>query len=330
MKANPSIDELLCSFIDGELPPRQQTEVQRLMARDPAVAKRLKQLQDCQTLLSSLPRADAPAGMFDQARTSLERETLLGQQPISSGTSAGARGLLVRKCLAAAAVIALLGVLGTVIYQIVAPVSQVSSGPMVAGSPDESVADIPAFEPAAMIADSGFSGRLELRTAASVQSNAFLKRTLEAHSLASLVAFDSRGGNNVYRIACSREALNGVLTNLGTIWQNFDSATLFVDTEQFAEPVVVKSVTPQQAIKIINEQDVEQRVSVAKDFAILNALAEQQPGREVLMAVNRNVDSTRILATIPRPVLTSKEPPFVSPAQGQASTTLTIVLNSSD
>ena len=34
MKANPQIDELLCSFIDGELSLRQQTEVQRLVARD--------------------------------------------------------------------------------------------------------------------------------------------------------------------------------------------------------------------------------------------------------------------------------------------------------
>jgi anti-sigma factor RsiW len=69
MNANPNIDELLCSYLDGELPPRQQTEVQRLVARDPEVGRRLRQLQNCKTLISALPRAQAPAEMLDQSRS---------------------------------------------------------------------------------------------------------------------------------------------------------------------------------------------------------------------------------------------------------------------
>ena len=71
MKANRETDELLCSFIDGELPLRQQTEVQRLVARDPEVAQRLRQLQNCTNLVSALPRAEAPGEMLEQIRVSL-------------------------------------------------------------------------------------------------------------------------------------------------------------------------------------------------------------------------------------------------------------------
>ena len=53
MKGNRETDELLCSFIDGELPLRQQTEVQRLAARDPEVAHRLRQLQNCKNLVGA-------------------------------------------------------------------------------------------------------------------------------------------------------------------------------------------------------------------------------------------------------------------------------------
>jgi len=42
MKANRETDELLCSFIDGELPLRQQTEVQRLVARGKALTRFLQ------------------------------------------------------------------------------------------------------------------------------------------------------------------------------------------------------------------------------------------------------------------------------------------------
>ena len=45
MKENPNMDELLNSFIDGELPARQQTEVQRLIAHDEKIAQRVRQLQ---------------------------------------------------------------------------------------------------------------------------------------------------------------------------------------------------------------------------------------------------------------------------------------------
>ena len=65
MKPNPSLDELLCSFMDGELSPRQRTEVQRMAAHDPQVARRLRQLQNGHTLLHALPVTPAPRDLLD-------------------------------------------------------------------------------------------------------------------------------------------------------------------------------------------------------------------------------------------------------------------------
>ena len=39
------IDELLSGFIDDELPARQRTEAERLIAHDPKIEQRLVQLQ---------------------------------------------------------------------------------------------------------------------------------------------------------------------------------------------------------------------------------------------------------------------------------------------
>jgi len=57
------IDELLNSYIDGELTVDQQAEVEELRARDEGIAQRLSQFQKCQTLIGALPpRGGAPSG----------------------------------------------------------------------------------------------------------------------------------------------------------------------------------------------------------------------------------------------------------------------------
>ncbi len=121
MKEEPNIDELLNGFIDGELDQRHQTEVQRLITHDAQIAERLRELQKCKVLVGSLPCVEAPAGMAEQIKASLETSALLGRQPESFDAREGARHLLVRRVLAAAAMIGLVAVLAAVVYTIVAP-----------------------------------------------------------------------------------------------------------------------------------------------------------------------------------------------------------------
>lgn len=299
MKANRETDELLCSFIDGELPLRQQTEVQRLVARDPEVAQRLRQLQNCKSLVNVLPRDEAPTHMLEQIRVSLERRTLLEDRPMSSASRAGARHLKIRRFVAAAAMIALLGGLGAVVYQIVAPVAP-PAGPVgpVAGDPTLDVQ----IEPVA-----GFSGRLELRTAAFAQADAFVKTRIAENGLAGSAESEMVGGARIYRIESSREGISRLVAGLGTIWQNSDLATLSVDTDRFADPVVVEPVTLQQTAKIIGQGTAAAAAAVASEVAVYNRFARQMPGREILSTTDDALDTTVPALEIPRPVFTSAD-----------------------
>ena len=211
-RENPNIEELLNSFIDGELAEREQTEVQRLILHDAEVAQRLRELQKTKTLVGSLPRAEAPAQIVDEIKASLERETVSGE-PAWGGERfderAGVKHLLVRKVLTAAAMIGLVAILGVVIYTIVAPEAELRPA-------------LPAV---------AFDGRLELKTDALSTVNAFINKAIEDNGLSDSISLKSRRGKSVYSITCSQDDLNLLLADLANIWERFDSATLFVETK---------------------------------------------------------------------------------------------------
>jgi hypothetical protein len=330
MKSDPNIDELLCSFIDGELPPRQKTEVQRLAARDPKVGQRLRQLQSCRDLISVLPKAEAPDGMLEQIRQSLERRTLLGDRPVSSPGRAGAWHLRIRHLTAAAAMIALVGVLGVVVYQIVAPVAPVEEPSLFTNA--EGVAEVTPGSPgttATLVSDSGFTGRLELQTAAFVRADAFVKEAIMENGLSDFVEPETAGNKTTYRITAGRESLNRLVADLNTVWQASKSATLVVQTDRFAEPVVVKSVTPQQATKIIGQDNAEACAKAAREVAVLNSFAQDMPGQNVVAMANNSLDATGPVPMIPRPKFTSGESTAktASPLpEGEVKASLEIVL----
>ena len=310
MKENPNIDELLNSFIDGELTARQLTEVQRLMVHDGRIAQRLWELQKCKMLVSSLPCAKAPAEMAGDIQTSLERRTLLGQQQKHFDERKGARHLLVRKVLAAAAMIGLAAGLLAVVYTILAPQSgtekpiaveywQQPAREIEARSSQPSIAVI-AEE--SMSQPVGFNARLELKTSVLAAVNAFIRRAIEDNGLLDCSSSKAEGGKSIYVLSCSRQALSLLLADLENVWEKFDSATLFVETDQFGDKVVVTQVSAEQIAEIANQDSLERRIKIAKDFAVLNNMVEFLPGKEVFAVID---DRGENLITIPKPVLTS-------------------------
>ena len=228
---NPNIEELLNSFIDGELTERERTEVQRLISHDAQVAQRLRELQKTQMLVGSLPRAEAPAQIMNGIKASLERDKV-SDEPVWSAERfekrVGARHLLARKVLAAAAMIGLVAIFGGVIYTIVAPDADYRAVPTMA-----------------------FNGRLELKTKALMEVDAFINRAIEDNELSDCVSLKSRGNRRVYSITCSREDLNLLLADLANIWERFDSSTLFVEAKPPADQVVVNGVSAEQIAKLI-------------------------------------------------------------------------------
>jgi hypothetical protein len=327
MKANPNIDELLNSFLDGELPVRQQTEVQRLVARDPEVSQRLRQLQNCKTLISALPRAQAPAEMIEQIRLRVERKTLLEEPSASGVRSAGARRLMARRLLAAAAMIALVGLLAAVVYQIVAPIPGGSMSRPVAdlGGPS-GVGGVPAATLA--VADAGLAGRLEIRTATVAQADAILKRAFEESGSSGLVRSESVADAHSYRLVGSRQAVNRLVASLGDAWRSFDAVTLSVEGPgHAASPVTVETLTPAQVIDIVAQGTTQASLEVARSYAAANAMTANMPGREVLASLGHGSDAD-LTPALPNVWLTRRETAATTPAtpQGEPNVTLTIVL----
>jgi len=328
MKANPNIDELLCSFVDGELSARQQTEVQRLASRDPEVGRRLRQLRNCRTLIGALPRAEAPGELLEQIKLAVERKTLLEEQPVSGVSTAGVIHLMARRLVAAAAMIALLGVLGFVVYQIVAPIADTGVQPV-------AHIDKPSrMEPArpgapTVVADSGLSGRLEIRTGTVAQADAVLKRAVEQNGLSALVASDDAAGTRTYKLVSSRQGVGRLIASLQSIWQSFDGVTLQIEgPEQFAASVTVHAVTPEQAASIVASQNTAASIETARNYAVINAMARRTPGRDILRMVSNDAASVRDLVTIDENVRITKTQAetTLTPPQGEPNVSLTIVL----
>ncbi|MHC4460787.1 MAG: anti-sigma factor family protein [Planctomycetota bacterium] len=223
-----NIEELLNSFVDGELTRREANEVERLIADDAQIAQQLRELQKSKVLVGSLPRAEAPAEMAEEIKASLRRRTLLGQRAERFDERAGARHLLARKVLAAAAMIGLVAILAGVVYTIVAPEAgyKPSGGAL------------------------AFNGRLELKTSNLAAVDAAIKMAIEDKGL-KYSSPGSRGDKSVYALNCSREDLNLLLADMDNIWERFDSATLFVETKTPGRRVVVDDVSAKQVADLI-------------------------------------------------------------------------------
>jgi anti-sigma factor RsiW len=305
----PNIDELLNSFIDGELDQRHQTEVQRLIKHDKQIAERLLTLQKCKRLVSSLPYTEAPQELLGDIKASLKESKLLpvrrsfsedGVQPARGEQRRrereGARHLLVRRLTAAAAMIGLVAVLAAVIYSIVAP--QVVTKPAVTVATAEKP-----VEPA--LAEAKFTGRLELKTSSPSEVAAFINKAIEYNipSDERTAAVPGKLGES-HVLICSRQNLKLLLDDLDTIWDKIDSATLFVQTNRPEGQIVIDAVAPEQIIEIAKQDSFQTQIKTAKYFAAMNNTAERSPGKEVLTAIDNNAPG---LITIPKPVLTSGE-----------------------
>ncbi len=330
MKLNPNLDELLSSFMDGELSPRQRTEVQRMAARDAQVARRLQQLQNCRSLFCALPVEKAPSDLLEQIKVSLERHSLLQEQPAVRKRSIGAWHLAFRRLVAAAAVLVLMGVLGVVVYQIVAPVPRAavplaSDRRGLSGGERDRITVTPLT-----VADDGFTGRLELRTARLAYADTFVARAIENSGLSGREESDIVSNKRVYRVTGTRESVNRFVASLSGVWQNFEDAVLQVDRPESPEaPVIVEAVTPEQAAGIVAQNSTQASVEAATGYAVMNRIAKSMPGSEIRSLIPD--DPRALFATLskPQPRETGPQTAPASAAvrpEGKAQVSLTIVL----
>lgn len=321
MKKNPDtsknapderVDELLNSYIDDELTAEQKSEVEGIISRDATIAQRLHQFQKCRMLVASMPVAEAPAGVLEGIKASLAGISLPSEKQPVDEEHARKKYVLVRKVLAAAAMIALAAVLSVVIHRLVPPGST------------------PTAPPILMATDSGFSGRLELKTNALNAVDAFIKSTIDDNGLSAAINPERRQARRIYSLDCSKEELSSLLADLDNVWPEFDSATLFVNTEDFGVQTVVNAVTTKQIAEIAGQDNPQRRIELAKDYAVLNNIAENLPDKEIRVAIEAgNSDLTEQWRML-NPILTGPKKSVKKPAQkvkDKQNVRLTIILD---
>jgi hypothetical protein len=134
---------------------------------------------------------------------------------------------------------------------------------------------------------------------------------------------------SVYDLRGTETGLNMLLWDLGSIWERFDSATLYLETEDFGQPVMVRNVTAGQIAEIAKQGSYALRIQTAMDFAILNDIAERRRDEQVWAGI----DETAIdLLNIPKPRLTSGEEVTGKPTapEDEHALSLTIVVTTSE
>jgi len=321
------IDELLSGFIDNELPARQRTEVERLIAHDPKIEQRLAQLQKCRTLVGSVPRAEAPPQILQGVKALLAGTSAApAHEEPARNQRAGRIHLLGRRMLSAAAMIALVGILAGVIYTIVAPETAlhqpevaVDHQPALGTEMIESASDTSAAL--------AFSGRLELKTSALAEVAAIINRVIEENGLSDSIGDVREANRRIHYVKCSREGLNSLLADLKGLWPSLDSATMFIDTELYGRQMTIDAVTTEQIGQIIDQDSYEKRIELAKDLAVLNSVAERVGGGEILAAIEGEGPG---LMTIPRPMITGGELPnakLASETEAEKTVRLTIIVS---
>jgi anti-sigma-K factor RskA len=317
---NERIDELLNGYIDNELTAEQQAEVERLIEQDAKIAQRLRQLKKCQILVSSMPYAEAPAEVFQAVKASVADRTAPTGRQTAYEELAVKKYIRIRKVLAAAAMVALAAVLSAVLDRFV----------LHQNAPERPVA-VETSKPAArMTADSGFNGRLELKSRSLKAVDAFIKSAMDDNGLSASVSPERPQARRIYSLNCTKQELNLLLTDLDDIWSDIDSATLFVNTQEFGSPAVVDNVTTKQISDIAGQDNPEKRIELAKDIAVSNSIAGHLPDKEIRVAIEAGNSNLTKEWRILTPVLTGTQESAKKPAnQAKEKQTihLTIILD---
>ena len=315
------IDELLNSYIDGELTTGQQTEVEDLIARDATMARRLRQFRQCKMLLGALPRAEAPPTVLEGVKTSLAERTLRTGRPVSDG-GMQKKYPRVRRVLAAAAIIALAAILTTVMRPLLTEQPSLEQ-PFTAETIEGTKS------PLNTLAPREFSGTLELKTSDLVAVSASVNKAIEGIHRLEAIRPARRQDRRIYMLSCSKEELTSLLADLEPVWSVLDSATLCVNTNVFGERVLVETVTTEQMAKIVEQEHPGKRIEMARDFAALNRMASLLPGKAIATAIKGQEDYLVHPWRVPKPSLAEREDPIgKTPGQTEDQQTvhLTIVV----
>ena len=139
-KEQNDLGVLLSAYLDGELSSAQNEKVEKRLATDAQARRQLAELREAIKWVRSTPRARAPKGMAELIQQGLERDLLLGEGQVL-GDREGQKHLRLRRFLAAAAMVALMVGIGTMVFMVLSPASRTQPKPTVTA--DETLVSTP-------------------------------------------------------------------------------------------------------------------------------------------------------------------------------------------
>jgi hypothetical protein len=318
MKDMEQIEEMLNSYIDGELDERKANEVKRLIGNDEQVRRTFDLLSRYKKLTASVSPVAAPEGFCESVTKQLEREILLADTSVYHHHSAGSRHLIVRRLLTAAAIIVLMGVLSVIVFDIFVPKSDrdkfvnnalnrkqkpqvLYEKPFADAKPaEDAIIAVPPQKtsPIPVVA------KLTLVTESPVETDWLIGKALMNTGLFDkTVEIDRKTGFVKYVLSCDRDSLVTLVGELSFIWPNCTDAEFQIGTEQAGKYVTVNNVTAQQVLEICKADNFDRRMRIANDIAIINNAA----ATDVLRNYFAKQDTGSELFMPDKPVLTSPE-----------------------
>jgi hypothetical protein len=331
-ETHKDIDELLSCYIDDELSDRERTEVKRLIRHDKSIAGRLGRLQKQKQLLNSLPTVAAPEGLLEDIKTSLKPKPILARYLTDDNKSAGARHLLFRRVLTAAAVFMLVGALALVVFNVMMPGTE-TRRPMAAkpaARPQDadpvteaivaSAADKPAPTPVSFL----FRAALELATEDSIAVNGFIAKAIYRNGLVDNTIPKRQATLSSYHLTCTTTQIVALLADLEAVWPKCRSTTLTLYEQADVSDIVVGNITSAQTIAVFGQDKPDERTELAQNFADFNAIIRDGADYRTF-ALSRPEE--RFVPSIPiKPELTRPEQPPLRRDQPQTGGSVNLII----
>jgi len=334
-KEKLQVDELLSGYLDGELSKRQYTQIKRLIKNDQQVAARLGELERCRQLLGALPVEAAPEGISRGVMESLSAARLVVEERTGRRQHrAGVRDLFVRRLVAAAAMVAVIVLLGAVVFNILRP--RAGQDELAAGGDMEPKAVIDnSYIPRTgsitkvVLSQQPFQMRLELTSRESFSVNAVVAKAIYDNGLLDCSSIRRENDKAIYTLRCGKENIGVLVASLRNIWPKFDHTRMAVSKESFGEALWVDDVSAEQVLAILRVDDSATRLAMARDFAVLNRISSALADADGLAGVG---SGDYEFLNVDKPVLTWGRPARAKTQDeidgSQVRTELTIVVTS--
>jgi len=270
---NENLNMLLNAYLDGQLSPAKAQKVEKLLAEDPDARQMLAQLRSVAAMVHSLPRCQAPKDLAEGVITALERDSLLDKSEVLAEL-AGQKHLRLRRFIAAAAMILLVGAAAMMTYNVLrdpfmASTSQPSRdiidtelakndttilldkvAPQLPAVAAETTA--PASKAAPSSTDSRYSAVNLTVKADAMQTNwDSLDKLLANQKIEDVVHTSIDQNHRQYAFLCSMSQLRGIFNDLR--WTGGSDIDMVVTDKTQGRRIVVNDVTETELMALAKE-----------------------------------------------------------------------------